>query len=285
MKKKLKRTGSYFLLVIILWFILAQLFFRYRMSDKTAMLVFKKNHTDLRISDIGTGSNKIHFAVSGNDTLPTLYFLHGSPGSWSHYFKYMLDKDMRKKYRMVGIDRPGFGYSNFWEAADLKRQAGMITPLFKELYNGKPVYLAGHSLGAPLALKLAVDNPSFFHCVVLLSGSIDPDQEQEEKWRKLMGGKPLCYLLPGSFRPSNTEILFLKNDLKALSVVLDKIKTHVVFIHGDKDTWVPIENIAFGKKVMTNAKSIYSDTLHGAGHQIPWERFDEVKKALLNLPY
>jgi predicted esterase len=64
-----------------------------------------------------------------------------------------------------------------------------------------------------------------------------------------------------------------------------KLKTHVVFIHSDKDTWVPIENIAFGKKIMTNAKSIYSDTLYGAGHQIPWERFDEVKKALLNLPY
>jgi hypothetical protein len=35
--------------------------------------------------------------------------------------------------------------------------------------------------------------------------------------------------------------------------------------------------------MMVNAKSITADTLHGAGHNIPWERTDEFKKILMNL--
>jgi hypothetical protein len=50
---------------------------------------------------------------------------------------------------------------------------------------------------------------------------------------------------------------------------LQYITTHVVFVHGDKDTWVPIENIAFAKKMMVNAPSITVDTLFEADHQIP----------------
>jgi pimeloyl-ACP methyl ester carboxylesterase len=64
---------------------------------------------------------------------------------------------------------------------------------------------------------------------------------------------------------------------------LQYITTHVVFVHGDKDTWVPIENIAFAKKMMVNAPSITVDTLFEADHHIPWKKMEEVKNILLNL--
>jgi pimeloyl-ACP methyl ester carboxylesterase len=62
-----------------------------------------------------------------------------------------------------------------------------------------------------------------------------------------------------------------------------KITCHVLFVYGDKDTWVPIENIDYGKKMMIHAKSIAADTLFAAGHNIPWERTAEFKKILLGL--
>jgi pimeloyl-ACP methyl ester carboxylesterase len=68
----------------------------------------------------------------------------------------------------------------------------------------------------------------------------------------------------------------LQNDFK-------NITCNVLFVHGDKDTWVPIENIAYGKKMMVNARSISVDTLHGADHQIPWKRTEELKRILLGL--
>jgi hypothetical protein len=48
-------------------------------------------------------------------------------------------------------------------------------------------------------------------------------------------------------------------------------------VHGDKDTWVPIENVAYGKKMMINAASIKVDTLLNADHQILWKNKEELK--------
>ena len=98
-----------------------------------------------------------------------------------------------------------------------------------------------------------------------------------------MDKKPFFWFLPGAFQPSNTELLYLKEDLKPLAKDLNKITTNILLIHGDKDTWVPIENIAYGKRMMVNAASIKIDTLKGADHQIPWKRREDFKNILLEL--
>jgi len=53
--------------------------------------------------------------------------------------------------------------------------------------------------------------------------------------------------------------------------------------HSDLVAGVPIENVAFGQKMMIHAKSIQVDTLHGADHQIPWKRFQDLKRILMQL--
>ena len=145
------------------------------------------------------------------------------------------------------------------------------------------MFLMGHSMGGPVIVKLASDAPGLFTTIVLVAGSIDASQEKKELWRIVMNKKPLNYLMPGAFAPSNKELLLLKNDLILLQVDFKKITTNVVFVHGDKDTWVPIQNIAFGKKMMINATSIKADTLLNADHQIPWKNYEQLKQILLNL--
>ena len=63
---------------------------------------------------------------------------------------------------MVSVDRPGFGYSDFGQAQHLDMQSIWISPLFYLLANHKPMFLAGHSLGGPMVIKLAADNPEIF---------------------------------------------------------------------------------------------------------------------------
>jgi len=57
----------------------------------------------------------------------------------------------------------------------------------------------------------------------------------------------------------------------------------VQFIHGDRDTWVPIENVAYGMKMMKNAAGMKADTLIGAAHHIPWKRREELRDLLMLL--
>lgn len=145
------------------------------------------------------------------------------------------------------------------------------------------MYLAGHSMGGPVVVELASMDPKLFKTVVIIAGAIDVTLEEKETWRKIMNVKPLYWLLPGAFGPSNTELLYLKKDLIPLQNDFKKITCNVLFVHGDKDTWVPIENVAYGKKMMVNAASISVDTLHGADHQIPWKNRDQLIKILLKL--
>lgn len=283
-KKIMRRTLLYSFALLALWLLLAQCFImRNRWSDKKAYKVFKAKEVPLSIFDTVINNRHLHYAVSGSDTLPTLVFIHGSPGSWMNYMKYMWDEDMRKKFRIIAIDRPGFGYSNFGKALHLQDQSKIILPVLQQLKNDRPMYVAGHSMGGPVAVKLAADDPSLFNTVVIIAGALDIEQEKKETWRKIMNVRPLYWALPGAFGPSNTELLYLKNDLLPLQKDFKKITCNILFVHGDKDTWVPIKNIAYGTTMMTNATSITADTLRGANHHIPNKRMDELKSILLRL--
>ena len=145
------------------------------------------------------------------------------------------------------------------------------------------MYLCGHSMGAPVSIQLAASDPTLFEKIIIVAGSIDASQETTEYWRKLMNIKPFYWLLPGAFGPSNTELLYLKKDLIPLQKEFSKIRCKVYFIHGDKDDWVPIKNVAYGMKMLINAKSVTADTIFGADHQIPWKNKSEFTKLLLNI--
>lgn len=279
----MRRILLYSTALLAIWILLAQCFImRNRWSDKKAYRVFKAKEVPLKIYDTLINNSHLHYAVCGSDTLPTLVFIHGSPGSWMNYMHYMWDSAMRQKFRIVAIDRPGFGYSDFGKALHLQEQCSIILPVLEKLKTDKPMFLAGHSMGGPVVAQLAANKPALFKIILLLSASIDVKQEAKETWRKIMNVKPLYWALPGAFGPSNTELLYLKKDLIPLQNDLHKITCPVMFIHGDKDKWVPIENIAFGKKMMVNA-TVTADTLFGANHFIPWKRMDEVKDILLRL--
>jgi pimeloyl-ACP methyl ester carboxylesterase len=281
----MKKTIKYASIIIVLWILLANFFIlKNRWSDNKAYNVFKAKSVPLKIYDTTINDTNIHYAISGSDTLPTLAIIHGSPGSWMHYMKYMWDEEVRRKFRIVAIDRPGFGHSNFGKAYHLQEQANLILPVLKQISsNNKPLFLMGHSMGGPVAVQLAANEPSLFKTIIIVAGSIDVSQEKEELWRKVMDKKPLIYLLPGAFAPSNTELLYLKKDLILLQSEFKKITTNIIFVHGTKDTWVPIENVTYGKKMMINAASIKIDTIVNADHQIPWKNYQELKQILLNL--
>jgi pimeloyl-ACP methyl ester carboxylesterase len=283
-KTSLSKSIIGLVLLFVVWIFLAQCIIqKERWSDKKAYSVFKSADVPLQIRDTIINTSHLHYAVTGSDTLPTLIFIHGSPGSWMHYMKFLRNEDLRKKFRIVAIDRPGFGYSDFGKAMHLQEQAEIILPVLEKLKTNKSMFLVGHSMGGPVVVKLASMHSSLFEQIVIVAGAIDASQESKETWRKIMNVRPFYWMLPGAFAPSNTELLYLKKDLIPLQNDFKNIKCKVLFIHGDRDTWVPIQNIAYGKKMMVNASKICADTLKGADHQIPWKNFDELKNILLGL--
>ena len=255
----------------------------FRKADAEMKKEFEQRGVTLKTVTEKIDGRNIHYAQTGADTLPTLVFVHGTPGSWNAFADYLRDPDLLSRYRLISIDRPGFGYSDFGKAENLQKQSQLLSPLLQKLSNGKEMFLVGHSLGGPMIILLAADNPGYFAGLVLISGSVDPDVEKPEKWRPLLFNTPLNLLVPGAFRPSNVELWYLKTDLKKLKEAYTNIYCPVYFIHGDKDTWVPPGNVSYAKQLLVNATSIEEHMLPGGNHFIPWTKYREIKQVLLRL--
>ncbi len=279
MKKLFLLSG----LFILSWLLFAQSCMTFRRPDEEEKKEFAKSDVILRTAVLKIGERQIHYAITGEDSLPTLFFIHGSPGNWNAFAEYMKDVLLLAKFRMVSVDRPGFGYSDFGEAQHLDVQSRCISPVFAKLANHKPMFLAGHSLGGPLVIKLGADNPGIFSGLVIISGSIDPKEEEPEKWRPWLFNTSLNYLVPGALRPANEELWYLKKDLVYLEQDFQKITCPVYFIHGEVDDMVPPANVEYGKKLLVHASSVDITMLPEANHFIPWTKFREIRSVLLKL--
>jgi pimeloyl-ACP methyl ester carboxylesterase len=284
MTSKIKRRLKWsFLIFLLLWIIMAQSCMKFRISDSHAKQEFEQK--GLQISFHYTDANKqgIHYVKTGTDTLPTLFFIHGSPGSWDAFKIYMMDTMLLQRFRIICVDRPGFGYSDFGKALHLDEQAVLINKIIEKETNNKPLHLIGHSIGGPVIVKLAQQCPARVTSLTILAGSISPKDEPKEYWRYLFLHTPLHLFMPGAFAPSNDEIVYFKKDLYRLDTGYASITMPVTFIHGDADKFVTVKNVEYGKKKLANNTNVKVIIIPGAGHFIPWEHFQLIKSHLLTL--
>ena len=196
---------------------------------------------------------------------------------------YLSDAELLAKFRMVSVDRPGFGYSDFGKAVNLQVQSAIISVLLKQLQNGQPVYIAGPSFGGPLAVRLAADNPGMFSGMVLMAAALDPQAERPEKWRALFLHFPFQNLVPGAWRTSNREIWFLKKDLIDLRTAFITVHCPVYILHGDRDMLVTLRNTDYAKKMFVHAKKVSVTVLRNSGHFIVKKHFADIKRVLMEL--
>ncbi|WP_298221742.1 alpha/beta hydrolase [Flavobacterium sp.] len=269
--------------ILFLYVLFCQSCMTMRLSSKETHKYFDTLKIPFVSKSLKVDAHEIHYLQTGNADKPTLFFVHGSPGSWDAYKSYLSDTLLLKKYRMIAMDRPGFGYSNFGEAEDLPTQAQILEKFITQIDNHQQIVLVGHSLGGPVIVKMATDNPVLFQHLVILAGAVDPRAEKPERWRGVIMSKPLRYLIPGTLRTANDELWWLKSDLVAMEPDLKKITADVVIIHGTQDPLVPYRNMAFMNKAFVKAKSIRNISIENANHFIPWEHFDLIRDALLDL--
>lgn len=270
-------------IISVLWLILAQSCMKFRMSDKEAKKKFDEAGVALQTPVKKIDGVNLHYAQTGSDTLPTLLFVHGTPGSWDAFQNYLKNKELLQHYRIISIDRPGFGYSDFGNAMNLSAQTSIISQWMDAVNNGKPFIIIGHSLGGPLVLKLAAARPHYTKAVVVLAGSQDPSAEKPERWRPVLFKTPLNYLVPGALRPSNEELWYLKTDLKEMNADYEKITCPVYILHGTKDMLVPYSNVAYTQKMLTKTDSVFVTTFEKENHFIVWTREKEIVELLMRL--
>lgn len=282
-KIKKNKVKSILFTVLFVYLLFCQSCVMMRMSKEETKQFFNNNEVNYLDTFQQIDEYTVHYIQTGKKEAATLFFVHGSPGSWDAYKSYLKDSLLLQKYRMIAVDRIGFGYSNFGQAQNLRIHATVLEKLLAKLSNGKPIYLIGHSYGGPTIVQMAADYPNAYSHLVILSGALDPAAETPEKWRSIIKTKPLRYIIPGALRPSNDELWWLKKELYLLQPKLKNITTAVTIIHGTKDSLVPFSNVAFMENELNNAKSLEIIPIQNANHFIPWEHYDTIRNTLVKL--
>lgn len=256
--------------------------FTMRMSDREVDKAFM--HYDMKPTQhqYDTLGRTMNYAEIGEDSLPTVVFVHGSPGGWGAFVDFMKDTALLKKARMVSVDRPGFGYSGLGKAEEsLEQQALLLKPVIEKYKaNGKKLLLVGHSLGGPVIARMYMDYPELIDGLVFVAPSICPKYEQCGWYRYIFRYPPVRWVWPRSFKASNDEIFNLKEELELLMPVWEQITVPVTIIQGTKDMFVPKENADFGKEQMVNTE-VEMVILKGVNHFIPWSNPETIHNAIL----
>jgi pimeloyl-ACP methyl ester carboxylesterase len=239
------------------------------------------HHPSIEHYQLAIGEHQLHYATHGDHKKPALIIIHGTPGSWQQYARYLLNDTLLAHYYMVVIDRPGWGRSTLGgdkAIASFAEQANIIGALAKKLRQesgGQAVILMGHSLGASLAPRVAMDFPEDIQGLLLFAGTLDP-QLSSPRWFNYLGAAPFAnYIIGDRFSRSNKEIFALKTDVNAMNHRWDEIKAEVIAVQGMTDGLVYPANSDFIENTF-NADTTSVVRLEDEGHLFPMTQREAV---------
>ena len=115
---------------------------------------------------------RLHYLDEGPRDAPRTWLcLHGNP-TWSYLFRHMLPVFLRAGDRVVAPDLIGFGRSDKPKKPSAQAFAQQLQVLLEwvERLDLQRVVLAGHELGAMLAVALAAAAPQRVHGVLAMAG-------------------------------------------------------------------------------------------------------------------
>lgn len=142
---------------------------------------------------IEVDGQRLHVRDQGSG--PALVLLHGLGGQMRH-FDFGAMADLRLGYRVIGVDRPGSGYSRraSGQPADLAAQARTVAALILQLGLERPT-VVGHSLGGAVALQLALDHPQAVGALALIAPLSHVPERVPAVFKPLaIRPRPLCAL-------------------------------------------------------------------------------------------
>jgi pimeloyl-ACP methyl ester carboxylesterase len=239
------------------------------------------HHPSIEHYQLAVGEHQLHYATHGDDKKPALIIIHGTPGNWQQYARYLLNDTLLAHYYMVVIDRPGWGRSTLGQdkrIASFAEQANIVGTLAKKLRlesGGQPVVLMGHSLGASLAPRVAMDFPDDINGLLLFAGTLDP-KLSSPRWFNYLGAAPFAkYIIGDRFSRSNKEIFALQEDVGAMNNRWHEIEAEVIAVQGMKDGLVYPANSDFIEKTF-NPKTTSVVRLKNEGHLFPMTQREAV---------
>jgi pimeloyl-ACP methyl ester carboxylesterase len=257
---------------------------RYTLTDKEINKYYKSKVKRPELKYMKYKEFHINTAAAGDTGKPLLLFIHGAPGTWFSYRQMLDDSALQKNFRMIAVDRVGFGKSHSgYSIASIKKHIPYLEKIIKENNNtGQKIYVMGSSYGGPIAAALAMYNPDLVEELYLISPVINPAAEKIF-WFSYLGKLGFInWYIPPSLKVATDEKFAHRAQLRKLKPYWRNITAKTYVIMGEDD-WIanPKANLAFAQKQLVNARGAEFILLEKTGHTIVWQRPELIKNILL----
>ena len=298
MEQDMSKTGAKFrwlrrvlriIIVMIGLFIIACLVFdhfvEFRKSDQELRSIFAERKIEGQILYYTSRGRTIRYASVGNDSLPTLLMLHGSPGSMSYYSGRYADTFIQKHFKVFTVDRPGYGYSGLGDPEpSIQEQAEMIRPILDSLHKARhPIIVAGGSFGASIACRLAMDHPELVDGLVLTGPALGPGMEKMFWFTPIIEHWSIRWFIPRIFRSANTEKMYHKAELEKMLPLWKNIRVPVTYLQGEKDNIVDTTNAGFARQQLINAPYLDIRFIKGREHRLAQFEWPAIRECIMKV--
>jgi pimeloyl-ACP methyl ester carboxylesterase len=290
-----RRKGRWFrrliriFLGVIIFFIVACFVFdhyvQFRRDDEQLRKFFIGNKIPGKIGYYNSRGRKLRYVSIGNDTLPTLFFIHGSPASMSLYRGRFVDTTILRTFRVMAVDRPGYGYSGFGNPEpSIQKQSEMLRPMLDSMYKARhPIIVVGGSFGAPIACRLAMDHPELVDGLVLTGPAIGPGREKVFWFAPIIEHPAIRWFIPRMFRSANTEKLHHKEELEKMLPYWKNIRIPVMYLQGAKDNLIDTTNASFAREHLVNAPYLDIYFFPNRHHYLAQYEWPTIKDRIMRL--
>lgn len=260
-------------------------FVQFRKADKELQQIFSENNIPATIHYYSTQGRKLRYVSVGNEDLPTLLFLHGSPGSMSYYSWRFMDDSIQNKFRVYAVDRPGYGYSGFGDPEpSIQKQSEMIRPILDSLHKAHhPIILVGGSYGSSIACRMAMDHPDLVDGLVLTGPSLAPGKETYFWFTHLIESPLIRWFMPRIFKSANTEKVHHKKELEKMLPYWKNIRVPVIYMQGAKDNIIDTSNAGFARSQLINVPHLDIHFFPNREHRLAQFEWQAIRNSILKV--
>lgn len=149
---------------------------------------------------------RLHVRDDGPRDATRILLIHGASANLRELWG-PLAPALTEERRVIAFDRPGYGHSTRPKrgAHKLKTQALMAARVLDD--TGGPALVVAHSLGASVALRLAIERPDLVRGLVLVAPASHPYPGKNAWWARLSATPLLGDIFTGAIIPALGPIL------------------------------------------------------------------------------
>lgn len=224
---------------------------------------------------------RFHYVLREAQSDYLIFFIHGTPGEWTIFGKQLEDELLFGGASIVALDRPGWGQSDIISgerAVSLEAQSRLIAPALAQIkaqLKASKVMLVGHSLGASLVPRIAIDYPGLADYVVAVAGDLT-DEYPAARWYNYVADSGwLSWMVPETMALANDEVLALEASLAKMGDDWAKLHEPLLVLQGEEDGLVDPRHADFAQQLKTGS-TVRVVRLNEAGHLMHLSHSDNI---------